>query len=341
MLKITEFQIEEAIIHVLDTNCDEPILTESYLNLLNDDINMFLTKHIMKILKDEELSLGKFKGESNILMCVNKFFKDEINLLEVSKELSIDFFEIIKETGYSSSCDLLFLKLKTEFGYGLCMIKLDYMKNYIHKIDYVEDKMKIDIIPQFVSLPNNSQKVMKSVMFVNDLHNEFTILYLNKSQKNSTEESNYFLEDFLRCSKVYSDYFKTKDFLSAAEKWTRKNIKDDASKAYFIRETIRDKFTNEENLNINQVARDIFKDDKDDIEKFVDFVELNGIEGELVVNKEYVDKKYERIRLKIDKDIDLYINRDSFYDINRFEVKRNGDGSLNMIIKYVLNYNEK
>ena len=341
MLKITEFKIEEAIIHVLDVNCDEPILNESYLNLSNEDINIFLTKHITKILKDEELNLGKFNGETNLSKGVNKFFKDEINLLDISKEIAINFFEIIRETGYSSSCDLLFLKLKTEYGYGLCMIKLDYMKNYIHKIDYVEDKMQIDIIPQFVALPNNSQKVMKAVLFIDDINNQFTILYLNKSVKNSMEESNYFLENFLQCSKIYSDYFKTKDFISIAEKWTRKNVKDDAGKAYFIRESIRDKFTNEENLNVNQVARDIFKDDVGNIENFVDFVESNGIDGELVVNKEYVDKKYERIRLKIDKDIDLYINRESFYDINRFEVKRNGDGSLNMTIKYVLNYNEK
>lgn len=339
MLKITEFKIEEAIIHVLDVNCDEPILNESYLNLLNEDINIFLTKHITKILKDEELNLGKFNNENELLECVQGFFKKEIDLLEASKKIANNFFEIIRDNAYSSSCDLLFLKLKTEYGYGLCMMKLDYMKNYIHKIDYVEDKMQIDIVPQFVSLPNSSQKVMKAVLFIDDIYNEFTILYLNKVIKN--EESNYFLEDFLKCSKVYSDYFKTKEFISAAEKWTRKNVKDDAGKAYFIREAIRDKFTNEENLNIKDVARDIFKDDSANIENFIDFVESNGIDGDLVVNKDYVDKKYERIRLKIDKDIDLYINRESFYDINRFEVKRNGDGSLNMTIKYVLNYNEK
>ena len=37
-MKITEFKIEEGIIHVLDVNCDEPILNESYLNLSNEDI---------------------------------------------------------------------------------------------------------------------------------------------------------------------------------------------------------------------------------------------------------------------------------------------------------------
>ena len=221
------------------------------------------------------------------------------------------------------------------------MIKLDYVKNYVHKIEYVEDKMQIDIIPQFITLPSNSQKVMKSCLFIEDLENNFNLLYLDKNYKNSHENSNYFKEDFLKCFKVYSDYYKTKELISVAEKWTRKNIRDDADSAFFVRESFKDKLNNEENLNINEFAREVFKNDRDKIESFVDFIESNGIEGEVVVDKDYIHKKYERIRLKIDRDIDLYINKESFYDINRFEVKRNGDGSLNMIIKYVLNYNEK
>lgn len=48
-----------------------------------------------------------------------------------------------------------------------------------------------------------------------------------------------------------------------------------------------------------------------------------------------------RTRLKIDKDIDLYINEETYNDSSRFEIKRNGDGTINMIIKQVRNYVEK
>lgn len=54
-----------------------------------------------------------------------------------------------------------------------------------------------------------------------------------------------------------------------------------------------------------------------------------------------VEKKLKRIRLKIDKDIDLYINEDAYHDNSKFEIQRNGDGSINMIIKHVINYIEK
>lgn len=340
MVKITEFKIEQAIIHVLDLNCDEPILTESYLNLSNEDINIFLNKHLEKILKDEELNLGKFNKTPSFINSVESFLNGDNELLDISREISINFFEIVSEVS-NSSCDLLFLKLKTEFGDALCMIKLDYIKNYVHEIQYVEEKMKINIVPQFITLPNSSQRLNKACLFFYGMDEKLNLLYLDKNEKNTNENMNYFKEQFLNCYKVHSDYSKTKDLIATAEKWTRKNIKDDADKAFFIRESLRDKLINNEELNINEFAREVFKDDSSTIESFVDFVECNGLEGDVKVNKDYIDKKYERIRLKIDKDIDLYINKDSFYDINRFEVKRNGDGSLNMVIKYVLNYNEK
>lgn len=339
-MKIREFKIEEGIIHVLDMNCDDPILNEGYLNLSNEEINSFLTKHLEKILKDEELNLGRFHKEPEFISKVYGFLNDEFNLIDVSKEISEKFFTILYEHGGGVSCDLLFLKLNTEFGNALCMIKLDYMKNYIHKIEYVDEKMKIDIIPQSITLPSTSQKIMKSCLFIKDLEGKFNLMFLDKVCKNSLESQNYFKDEFLNCEKIHSDSSKTRDLISVAEKWTRKNIKDDADKAFFVRESLRDKLIKDESLNLNGFAREVF-DDKSTIESFVDFAECNGIEGEINIDKDYVDKKYERIRLKIDKDIDLYINKESFYDINRFEVKRNGDGSLNMIIKYILNYNEK
>ncbi len=39
-------------------------------------------------------------------------------------------------------------------------------------------------------------------------------------------------------------------------------------------------------------------------------------------------KKLKRVRLKIDKEIDLYINEETYHDDSKFEIQRNGDGVL-------------
>lgn len=54
-----------------------------------------------------------------------------------------------------------------------------------------------------------------------------------------------------------------------------------------------------------------------------------------------MDKKLKRIRLKVDSDIDIYVNEEAYDDGNRFEVVRNGDGTINIVIKHIKNYIEK
>ena len=62
---------------------------------------------------------------------------------------------------------------------------------------------------------------------------------------------------------------------------------------------------------------------------------------EVTVDERFVNKKLKRIRLNIDKEIDLYINAEAYKDKSKFDIQRNGDGSINMIIKNVINYIEK
>ena len=47
---INDININEAVIHVLDSNASEPILNEYKLEL-NEDVYKFLYKHIEKCLK--------------------------------------------------------------------------------------------------------------------------------------------------------------------------------------------------------------------------------------------------------------------------------------------------
>ena len=63
---INDINIQEAVIHILDSNSTEPILIEYTLEL-REDIYKFLHKHIEKCLKDEELKTAIFNSERRIV----------------------------------------------------------------------------------------------------------------------------------------------------------------------------------------------------------------------------------------------------------------------------------
>ena len=342
---IKEISINEAVIHILDVNSEEVILNEYPLEL-NEEIYTFLTKHLQKCFNDEELRYAVFNGERSIVKEVSReYLNGETNLMETSKELARQMFKLIKANGTIPSCDLIVVSLSTEFGALLGILKMDYVKNYTHKIDFVEDKIDINIIPQLSGLPGSGQKIQKCA-FIKPLRdeNEYDLMVIDKINKAKEKEeygTNYFINSYLGCNVINNERDLTKGLLNAAEKWTRDNLKEDAAKAESFRSTIKKKLKEEEIIAIEELSNDLFKDQFEAQKNFIDYVSSQGVEGNVNVDKEWVEKKLKRVRLKIDRDIDLYINEETYDDSSRFEIVKNGDGSINMIIKHVMNYIEK
>ncbi len=68
--------------------------------------------------------------------------------MEVSKELARQMFYIMKANINIPSCDLLTVSISTDQGPMLGILKMDYIKNFTHKVDFVHDKIGIGIVEQ-------------------------------------------------------------------------------------------------------------------------------------------------------------------------------------------------
>ncbi|MGH4050754.1 MAG: nucleoid-associated protein [Clostridium sp.] len=347
---IKEVNITEAIIHVLDNNADEPIMNEYALDL-DEEKHDFLLKHIQKCLKDEELKYGVFNAEENIVKNISQeYLNGENNLLAVSKEIAKQMFILMRSMGGIPSCDLVIVSFTTEFGPMLGIFKMDYIKNYVHTIEFVDNKLGIDIVSQITGLPGSSQRIQKCA-FLKPIRAEssFDLMVIDKkiktkeSSNSESQESgsDYFTNDFLGCQIIKNERDVTKSFVKAAEKFTQKNFPENAEKAEAIRSTIKRKLREEDNIDVKELSEQIFPQEHETKEKFTQFIAEQGIEENISLDKEWIDKKLKRVRLKIDKDIDLYVNEETYNDNSRFEVQRNGDGTINMVIKHVSNYVEK
>jgi len=342
---IKEININEAIIHVLDNNADEPILNEYALDL-DEEKYSFLLKHIQKCLKDEELKYGVFNIGINIVKDLSQeYLNGENNLLVVSKELAKQMFALMRSMGSIPSCDLVVVSFNTEFGPILAIFKMDYIKNYVHTIEVVDNKLGIDIISQVIGLPGSSQRIQKCA-FLKPIRkeNKFDLMVIDKKIKNKENEennSNYFINNFLGCSIIDNERDVTKNFVKAAEKFTQNTFTENADEAEVVRSTIKRKLREEDNIDVRELSEQIFPENNDNKEKFVEFIKEQGISENISLDKEWIDKKLKRVRLKIDKDIDLYVDTETYHDSSRFEIQRNGDGTINMVIKHVSNYVEK
>lgn len=343
---INDINIQEAVIHIVDSNGDEPILNEYSLEL-NEDTYKFLHRHIEKCFKDEELKYAVFNPERNIVKEVVQDYLNGIdnNLIGLSQELARQLFIIMKANVNIPSCDLIIVSLITDQGPMIGILKMDYVKNFTHQVEFKGNKIGIDIVPQSAGLPASSQRIQKAAFIKPIRENQrYDLMVIDKQRKSKDEEeygANYFISNFLGCSIINSERDMTKTFLKAAENWTRSNIVEDADKAERIRTTVKTKLKEEDTINIDELSNELFKENPQVKNDFSTFVKSHGLEDEVAIDKQWVEKKLKRVRLKIDRDIDLYINEEAYHDNTRFEIQRNGDGSINMIIKHVINYLEK
>ncbi|BDC03445.1 nucleoid-associated protein [Clostridium perfringens] len=342
---VSDINIMEAVVHVLDRNSGEPILNEYKVDL-TDDVYRFMYKHIERCLKSEELKYAVFNSEENVVKEVSQEFLNGFNrdIVEVSQELARQLFYVMQSNPDISSCDLLTVSISTDQGPMIGILKLDYIKNFTHKVDFFENKIGIGIVEHQAGLPASGQKIQKCA-FIKPLkkENEVDIMVIDKIKRTSKDDeygANWFINNYLGCTLVQNERDMTKTFLNATETWTRNNIIEDAEKAEKIRTTIKTKLKEEDTINIEELSKELFEEEARIKEDFKGFMGAFGLEN-VEVDKVWVEKKLKRTRLNIDKEIDLYIDDEAYHDNSKFEIIRNGDGSINIVLKNIRNYIEK
>lgn len=344
---IKEININEAVLHILDNNAESPVLNEYRLEL-GEETYRFLLKHIERCLRDEEIKYALFNEERNIIKEVSQeYLTGNSDIITASKEMARQMFILMKANGNIPSSDLVIVSFSTEYGPMLGIIKLDYVKNYTHNINFVEDKIDISIIPQMTGLPASSQRIQKCA-FIKLLSEDqdFNLMVIDKQNKGKENENgnygtNYFLGKYLGCSIVSNERDKTKALVKAVEEWTRSNLNDDAASAETVRSTVKRKLKGEDSIDVAVLSQELLPGMETASQQFKEYISSQGLGGSFEVDKTWVEKKLKRVRLKIDSDIDLYINDDAYNDNRRFEIQKNGDGSINIVLKHVLNYIEK
>ena len=340
---INDININNAVIHVLDVNGGEPVLNEYYLDL-NEDTYKFLYKHIEKCLKDEELKYAKFNEARSIVKEVTQDYLNGIDndLIGLSKELARQMFAIMNGNTNIPSCDLIVASIVTDKGPMIAILKMDYIKNFTHKVDFINNKIGIGIIPQSAGLPGSSQKISKAA-FIKPIRKDeqFNIMVLDKQKRSKNEDeygANYFINNFLGCSLVINERDNTKQFINTTENWLRERFSEDPAGAIEIRDKIKQALREDEAINVEAFAEsNIPKCSKEDFKMTI----LRNVEDEFEIDKTYVEKKLKRIRLKADTDIDIYIDDDSYDDKDKFEIISNGDGSINIVLKNIKSLIEK
>ena len=343
---VNDINVIDAVIHILDTNNDKPILNNYKLDL-TDDIYKFLYKHIEKCFKSEELKSAFFNPENRVVKNISQEFLTGVrtDIIEVSQEFAKQMFYIMNANNSIPSCDLITVYISTDQGPMIGILKMDYVKNFTHNIDFVDEKLGIGIVEQQTGLPAASQNVQKCA-FIRSIKKdcELDLLVIDKQKRTAEGEdfgANYFVDNYLGCTLVNNERDMTKGLINSVEKWTRTNLTEDAGKSVEVRNILKTKLKEEDIINVNEISREMFKDEPENQSSFNIFMESQGVSEDVSIDKSFVEKKLRKVKINIDKGIDICLDDETYNDPDKFEIIKNADGTINIVIKKIKSYIEK
>ena len=336
---LQDVSITKAIIHVLDKGGDEPILNSELLDIGDAFLNEFVTKHVTKSLNNDNAEKIVFENDEFVVDYVKNLMDDKF--IEHSQKIATKLFDLIKDDQMIPSCDLLICGVLSNLDTFYGILKLDYQPSYTHKIDFKEEALQVSLIPHNIGLPSAKQKLKKCI-FIGGKDDQFNGLVINNNKKADSEyKQNYFVNEFVKGKKKIDSTQKTKIVKAEVEKWARKNLKEDIEKASELRENLNASLVEENSVELEKITEGILTtEQEEDMRKHI---EKKGIDYDdrINVDRKWVEKKMKSKSLKTDTGVTIRGKFEVFKDKNLFEMKRNGDGTVDYIIKNVRNISER
>lgn len=150
-----ELTIHAAIVHVLDTAIDTPVLSEAALPL-TDENTAYLATHIAKIYAGEETKAAVLSDDSTVTPLLWNL--DE-SFVQKTSALAQDWFRILQEQPAIPAGDAVFVLAELDGAEVLCALKLNYKTGYVHYFTTDEaGAPRTDLIRQAAILPAASGK---------------------------------------------------------------------------------------------------------------------------------------------------------------------------------------
>lgn len=337
MRSIEDIIINKVYISALDKENNTLVLSDMGLEL-NEETYEYFEKHILRCIKDDEAKPCMLDGESNIVreLC-KEVLEDSESFIVNSKKLSQLIYKCMSNEEKESSGDFAVCLCDSQQGLFIALLKMNYAKAYCHFIKQeANEALIIDIGINKTGLPSIGQKLSKAAFVkLSSASSEFDVLVYDK------QPEGYFCQAFLKITQVRDRRENTKILQKTSEGFVRKAFKDNAQEAESFRKKLTETLMQEDHVDVEKLTQSLLPTEEIRNEYKAALVNQGVSESQIPIDKEWAEKKLKRKRLKVDKSIELYIDDEAYNDKDKFQIKRNGDGTIDIILKNIKNYIER
>lgn len=158
--------IEKAILHILDFNGGEPVLSNQELGLEFSTME-FLTKHIEKTIGSQNAKTGTFYADSDFSKLLEAYLKQEKAFVEFSQEIATAIYGTLSHAEDIQTADLFICQARVEDAPQLVIFKCTNNSGYVHQVNVTEEGAIVtELMNSSGLLPNLNQR-MEEFAYIN------------------------------------------------------------------------------------------------------------------------------------------------------------------------------
>ncbi len=327
-----EIIIHQAILHVLDSTLDAPILSGSCMELTAEK-TAYLQYHIEKLLASDDIRQCRPLPDSA--------FKNELehnnDFIDLSCRIAGVLFDYMHAHTTIPGADLAVVDFTRDGAPWLAILKLNYKNGYTHYTETVEGAPVNSIIQQRACLPTQSGKVEEGAL-VN--LTDYSMRLLEKKYDIDGHKEFYLSTVVFQYTQAEPEKKKLQAIQEAAVQAVQENYVDEphveAQVAMLIANQAAD---NDNQVSVEQVRRQLAEDYPLAAVPFDDYVEKSEViehtEQPVTVTPARI-RRMESRSIHTASGIEVKIPTEILSSESEVEFLHDPDGSVSLLIKNVI-----
>ena len=327
-----EIIIHQAILHVLDTTLDAPVLSGNSMELTAEK-TAYLQNHIEKLLASDEIRQCRPLPDSA--------FKNELehnqDFIDLSCRIAGVLFDYMHAHTTIPGADLAVVDFTRDGAPWLGILKLNYKNGYTHYTETVEGAPVNSIIQQRACLPTQSGKVEEGALV--DLR-DYSMRLLEKKYDIDGHKEFYLSTVVFQYTQAEPEKKKLQAIQEAAAQAVKDTYEDephaDAQVAMMIATQAAD---NDNQVSVEQVRRQLAEEYPLAVVPFDDYVEKSDViehaEQPVTVTPARI-RRMESRSIHTASGIEVKIPTEVLSSDSEVEFLHDPDGNVSLLIKNVI-----
>lgn len=327
-----EIIIHQAILHVLDTTLDAPVLSGSGMELTTEK-TAYLQNHIEKLLASDEIRQCRPLPDSA--------FRNELehnqDFIDLSCRIAGVLFDYMHAHTTIPGADLAVVDFTRDGAPWLGILKLNYKNGYTHYTETVEGSPVNSIIQQRACLPTQSGKVEEGAL-VN--LTDYSMRLLEKKYDIDGHKEFYLSSVVFQYTQAEPEKKKLQAIQEAAAQAVKDAYEDephaDAQVAMLIANQAAD---NDNQVSVEQVRQQLAEEYPLAAVPFDDYVEKSEVLEEAAAPVTVTPARIRRMEsrsIRTANGIEVKIPTELLNSDSELEFLHDPDGSVSLLIKNVI-----